>query len=840
MALPTTARPPTYELCIRRALLAAGTALASLLWLAAPASAQNLQWVGVPKGAPGTATASQSLVGGKRDPNAQMLVRADEVQYDYTNELVIAAGQVQIYYKGSTLEANKVIFNQKTKRVRAEGNVRLREADGKLVAAEILDLNDEFRDGFVDSLRLDAPDKTRFAAPRAERSDSNYTVFQSGVYTACEPCKNDPLRPPKWQVKASRIIHDETEKMIYFENARLEAFGIPLLWSPFFSTPDPTVKRKTGVLLPRYSYSSKYGIGLGVPYYWALAPDYDFTITPTYTTKQGLLVEGEWRQRLVNGSYSIRAAGIMQQDKDYFLRTYGPATPGYRDFRGFVDSTGIFSLNEKWVWGWDATVLTDKTFLQDYGVRTFSQLTDPFKSGGQESISQLYLAGRGDRSYFDLRGMYFYGFSELDQQDQLPVVHPVLDYKYTHALPMLGGELSHRMNVTSLSRENADFDPINQTAVTTSQCDTMTADPARKSRMDCVLRGAPGSYSRASAQTTWRRTLIDPYGQVFTPFASLRADVAAVSLKAEPGVSNFVGTSDEALFRAMPTVGVEYRYPFIGVQSWGTQILEPIAQLIVRPNESNIGKLPNEDAQSLVFDDSNLFRVDKFSGWDRTEGGGRLNAGVQYTAQFNGGGFVNAMFGQSYHLFGKNSYAVADTTNTGLDSGLESDRSDYVARISYQPDRVFMFTSRFRFDEDNFAVRRMELEGRATVDRWNLTILYGNYDAQPEIGFLDRREGILGTAAYKVTQNWSLLGGARYDLDAARFDQYRVGLGYIDDCFAISVNYIADYTYSGNPQIDHKVLLQISLRTLGTTQYQHNLGNSGNSQTSNSSVLGNL
>jgi LPS-assembly protein len=147
-----------------------------------------------------------------------------------------------------------------------------------------------------------------------------------------------------------------------------------------------------------------------------------------------------------------------------------------------------------------------------------------------------------------------------------------------------------------------------------------------------------------------------------------------------------------------------------------------------------------------------------------------------------------------------------------------------------------MFTSRFRFDEDNFAVRRMELEGRATVDRWNFTVLYGNYDAQPDIGFLTRREGILGTATYKVTQNWSLLGGARYDMDAARFDQYRIGLGYIDDCFAITVNYISDHTYSGNPQIDHKVLLQISLRTLGSTQYQHNVGNSANSSTTNNSA----
>src|SRR5205823_10093313 len=149
----------------------------------------------------------------------------------------------------------------------------------------------------------------------------------------------------------------------------------------------------------------------------------------------------------------------------------------------------------------------------------------------------------------------------------------------------------------------------------------------------------------------------------------------ALSVKGETAVSNYLPTGESSVGRFMPAVGVEYRYPFIGVQPWGTQTIEPIAQLIVRPNETQIGKLPNEDAQSMIFDDGNLFNVNKFSGWDRIEGGTRLNAGVQYTAQFNKAGFVNMLFGQSYQLFGENSYAIADTVNTGLSSGLAKPRS---------------------------------------------------------------------------------------------------------------------------------------------------------------------
>src|SRR3974377_1324576 len=98
----------------------------------------------------------------------------------------------------------------------------------------------------------------------------------------------------------------------------------------------------------------------------------------------------------------------------------------------------------------------------------------------------------------------------------------------------------------------------------------------------------------------------------------------------------------------MPSSGGEYRYPFISVSSWGTQTIEPIAQVILRPNETSIGKFFNEDAQSLVFDTSNLFAIDKYSGWDRVEGGSRANVGIQYTPQVNRAGSFNLTVAAPY------------------------------------------------------------------------------------------------------------------------------------------------------------------------------------------------
>jgi len=748
-----------------------------------------------------------------RTSDPEMLVRAARIDYDYTNKRVSAVGNVQIYYQGSTIEADKVTYDQNTKRFYGEGNVRLTEPDGNVTHGQILDFSDDFRDGFVDSLRVETVDQTRMAANRARRTGGNFTVFESGVYTACEACKEDPKKPPLWQVKAARIVHDQTEKMIYFEGAQFEVFGTPIAYLPYFSAPDPTVKRKSGFLIPTASTSNKYGAAVEIPYFWALAPNYDFTFSPMITTQQGPLLKGEWRQRLDSGAFTVRAAGIYQLDKDYFIRDDGSTTPGYRDWRGSIETNGLFSITDRWAWGWAGTLLSDKTFYQDYGLQGYSLNSDPVFHTQMEAVSQLFLTGRGDRSYFDLRGLSYYGFSESDVQSQLPVVHPVLDYAYTFLSPVFGGQLDFKANLTSLTRTSADFDPISDTALNSGAC--LSANPAVRNSANCLLRGIPGTYTRFSAETTWKKTITDPFGQVFTPFASLRADVASMQIDREPGVSNFIktGSSDDARF--MPTVGLEYRYPFIAVQSWGTQTIEPIAQVIIRPNETNIGNFPNEDAQSLVFDDTNLFRVDKFSGWDRVEGGSRANVGIQYRAQFNGAGSVSMLVGQSYQLFGQNSYAVPSLTNTGLDSGLDKSQSDYVAGVRYQPNSLLAFGTHFRFDEHDFTMRRFEFETTANLGRWTTTVVYGDYAAQPLLGILDRQQGILGAAQFKITANWSLLGAARYDIQASRVNQTQVGVGYIDDCLILALNYVSDYSYSGNPTADHRVMFQIGLRTLG-------------------------
>ncbi len=150
-------------------------------------------------------------------------------------------------------------------------------------------------------------DDTRIAADKAVRREGNVTEFERGRFT---PCKNDAGMPPLWCLSAARIVHDQQAATITYQDAQFELFGVPVLYLPYFQHPDPSVKRQSGFLMPSHSNSSTLGYSVEVPYYFALAPNADFTFHPRYYSDHGVLWQGEWRHRLANGQYNVKLAGI--------------------------------------------------------------------------------------------------------------------------------------------------------------------------------------------------------------------------------------------------------------------------------------------------------------------------------------------------------------------------------------------------------------------------------------------------------------------------------------------------------------------------------------------------
>jgi LPS-assembly protein len=252
---------------------------------------------------------------------------------------------------------------------------------------------------------------------------------------------------------------------------------------------------------------------------------------------------------------------------------------------------------------------------------------------------------------------------------------------------------------------------------------------------------------------------------------------------------------DTAGGRFMPAIGLEYRYPFVAQSDgWGMHVVEPIGQVVARPNETRIGRLPNEDAQSLVFDDTTLFDWDKFSGYDRVEGGVRANVGGQYSFTGVNGFYANALVGQSYQLAGRNSYRTGDIVNVGRDSGLESRASDVVSRLLLKPNQNFTFWTRARFDENDFALHRFETQ---LSTNWNpvlpltTSVTYGKYARQPELGYDHRREGLMTEASIGITPRWRLGGSLLFDLDRYLVSRDNFAIAYTNYANAIAANPLA-------------------------------------------------
>ena len=801
----------------------------------------------------------------------RLLLQAQEMIYDRDKNTIEARGQVQIYYQGRVLQADRVVYDQVSKRVHAQGNAKLTEKDGTASYSDRFELTDDFKEGFVDSIRTDSSDKTYMTGARAERSGGNVMVLDRATYTACPACEDDPNKPPLWQVRAKRIIHNKDEQTIYYEDATLELAGIPIAYLPYFSMADPSVKRKTGFLLPSYMVTEKLGAGIKAPFFWAIAPNYDLTVAPTYYSTQGFLLEAEWRHQLVNGSYNVRASGIFQKDPSVFPAA--PGGPGAAKFRGMAASAGQFLLNDKWKIGWDGTYVSDKWYMTDYHLPVSALSSNYFA----EVTSTLYLTGQGERSFFDLRSYYFRTLSSYDLQAQQPVVAPVLDYNKSVSLSAartagIGGELEIDANFTNITRDLASYQSTGARTLDNAFNKYDVCAPSNpaipnslykptnaRGEPICMVRGIGGDYTRATASATWKRQYIDPIGQVWTPFVFARLNGVALNLNqtnsvsfgAPPGPYSIIQNASQANFfgqdatsfsgQLSPGMGVDYRYPFMLSTDWATHVFEPIAQMIVRPNESTGASLVNEDSQSLVFDDTNMFMWNKFSGYDRLEGGTRLNYGGQYTMTFRNGGYTNLMVGQSFQLAGRNSYGTPDMANIGLSSGLDTRRSDLVSRFAIAPNSTFSFIAKGRFDPDTFNLRRFDMMANATIGPITGSLQYARYEAQPLIGYDKRREGVSTSLHYNVTPNYFLSTNMIFDLSrhlyndvpaigghAGLFSLAGIGLGagYSDDCTILRVNYTSVYQEKSGigPVRNQTILLQLQLRTLGETRFQSDVG----------------
>ena len=683
-----------------------------------------------------------------------VLLSAEAISYEREPGVATASGNVELISGDRVLRADTVSYDEQKDLVTARGNVAILEPSGEVLFAEYAELSDQLRNGFVSEIRMLMTDESRLAANSANRSDGNRTEMSKAVFSACQSCPKHPNRPPLWQIKAYRVTHVQSERRIDYRDAFLEVFGIPVAYTPFFSHPDPTVKRKSGFLSPTYGSSSELGAKLEVPYYFNLAPHRGATFSPLFTSKEGVVLAGEYRELIDSGPLNFQGS-VTHVDE----RNENNAKTGSKETRGHVKATGAFDIDDTWRWGFAAERSTDDTYLRRYDFSNEDTLT-----------SNIYLEGFRGRSYASANAFTFQGLRLEDEPGETPLVLPELNYNFVGQPGSFGQHWGIDANALVLNRS-----------------------------------GSTDSR-RLSLGVNWQLPHTSESGQLFNLATSLRGDLYHVNEVADPSnptnsISGFKG-------RALPKIALDWRYPLVRKQRNISQIVEPVVAVIAAPVGGNSDEIPNEDSQRFEFDDTNLFSTNRFSGLDRWEGGPRVNYGLRLGAYGIGGGYSSALIGQSLRWRGDSTFANK--------TGLEDRRSDYVGRLNITPGRYFDYVHRFRLDRDRFSIRRNEIDlalGPKAV-RFNVGYVALSRDLTTD-ELNSREEGRLSSRV-QITNFWSANASTRRDL-AGEGDtlSWEVGLDYIDECIELGVKLDRNFTQYRDVQPSTNFVLRIKLKHLG-------------------------
>lgn len=689
------------------------------------------------------------------DRKLPVILQADELIHDKNEGTVIATGNVEAAQGERVLLADRITYNERTDTITATGNVTLLEPSGDVIFADEIELTDEMKNGLIRHIRIILTDESRFAANGAVRSGGNRTEMSKAVFSPCPLCTEHPEQPPLWQIKATRVVHDQRRREITYTDAFFELFGVPIAYTPYFSHPDPTVERRSGFLTPSFGGNSRLGATIKVPYFFNLAPNRDATISPIFTTDEGVVLSGEYRHRVENGQFSL-SGSITRPER----RGNSGEIIGGRDTRGHFEGVGEFKIDDTWRWGFDVARTTDDTYLRRYGFNAADTLT-----------SNLFAEGFRGRNYAAINAYSFQGLELNDDPGDTPIIAPIIDFSYIGEAGRFGQRYTLDANFMELFRTDG-----------------------------------TGS-TRLSLDGAWRLPFMGLYGDLYSVTASLRGDAYWVNDVLDPSRTDRSRTSG-LTGRIVPQLTVDWRLPLIRNAGSVRQIVEPIVKFAISPHGGNPGIIPNEDSQSFEFDDTNLFNDNRFSGLDRVEGGPRLSYGVRAGAYGASGGSTTAFIGQSFRTKADSTFAPG--------SGLENKLSDVVGRISVKPSKLIDLTYRFRLDSDDLSPRRTSIDLTAGPD-WLRTKLgfLSIGEGSADLSAIGRREELNMSMLLGIGPQWSFDAFHRRDLRKNNSINIGAGLTYQNECVLFTIQVRRDFTRDRDLEPDTSINFIIKFRNLG-------------------------
>lgn len=736
----------------------AGFVAVAMAWCSAPAAfAQDTPEPGA-QADPATETAAEPR---------EIDFEANNLAYDSDAEVITASGSVVLRSEDQSVRAQEVRWDRKSGVITASGDVRFVDQDGNQLYTERLELNDKFETGAMESLLLALREGGRLAANNGSRDEDGTIVLNEAVYSACavetsEGCS----KSPSWRITADRVTYDPAGRRVRFRGAYLELFGQRLIPLPGLALRTDG-RAESGFLVPDFRISQSNGVEVSGSYYWRMADNRDLTLNATVFSQAPPMLSGQFRHLVDEGAYQV--TGYLTESRRISSFTGVPTSE--RDIRGYLAANGKFQFTPEWSVTGSIRLASDRTFLRRYDISDDDRLRSTINVERIDANSYFSVAGWAAQTM------------RLDQdQGQVPLVLPVVDYRRRLDDPLLGGKVELQLNSLNLSRDDGQ--------------DTQ----------------------RAFVSARWDLRQVTSMGQILSLTALARGDVYHSSDNDLTGTLTYRGNPGWQA-RSVGLAAVDVKWPFVGEFLGGTQVLTPRVQFVATPPIRNL-EVPNEDSRAIDLEDSNLFALNRFSGYDRVEDGARVTYGFDWDLQ-RPDWRVKATLGQSYR-FSEASDILVDGT------GLSERFSDFVGRTEVRFEDFVKLTHRYRLDKDSLKLRRNEFD--ATIGSRQTYIEVGylklNRDIDAVIEDLQDREELRVATRVAFADYWSVFGSGVFNLtdrtedptlnsDGFEAVRTRLGVAYQDDCLEVGLTWRRDYLTSGDAERGNTFQIYFSLRNLG-------------------------
>lgn len=572
---------------------------------------------------------------------APVVLIADEMGYDQEHGIVVARGHVEIEQGGAMLFAEQVTYFQKRGLVVAEGNVSALQPSGDVIFSERAELNEALKTGVIDAFRARLSDDSVLVAKRAHKVSDTLTTLDKVAYTPCDICETIA---PFWQLSANDVRIDQRDESVVYHDATLEFGGVPVFYSPYLSHPTPDAEARSGFAAPQYGANGNLGTFVRVPYYWRIDHDKDITLTPWYTTTEGAVLQGDYRQLTDRGEYNFQGSATNPERLDN-----SGAAIGGNELRGHLFARGSEAIGEQSQVGFDIKRTTDDTFLRRYGL------------GDQRVLfSRLFAETADGRNMAMVQGLAIQGLRATDNADTTPFVVPAVQAYYETRPNRWGLRYHVAGDLQSLTRDEG------------------------------------VSQRRASFTTGASLPYVTSGGHILTSTVNVRQDVYQ---NEDLKINGVVRGDSATALRTLPQLAVEWRYPLIQRFSPGTMTVEPLVLAVAQSQGGNPADISNEDSRLLELTDTNIFALNRVAGLDVVDSGSRVAYGGRAQYLFNDGTSFDGLLGQSFN--NDKSTPFPNSTEAG------SNYSDYIGRLAYQVDPVRL-AYRFALDKSGFTPHRNE------------------------------------------------------------------------------------------------------------------------------------